>query len=123
MARILIAEDDSAMRQFLSIALKRAGHDVDAVADGEDALMAIGNRTYDLLLADIIMPGMDGIALAKRASSIVPHMKVMFITGFAAVAMGRKEAEQTNAKILSKPFHLRDLVDQVEKMLVTTATA
>jgi len=123
MARILIAEDDSSMRQFLSIALKRAGHEVDAVADGEDALTAINNRAYDLLLADIIMPGMDGIALAKRASSIVPGMKVMFITGFAAVAMGQKKMEESDAKVLSKPFHLRDLVDQVEKMLVSAATA
>ena len=71
MARILLAEDDDSMRDFLAKALNRAGHDVDAVADGEEGLDALGEApgAYELLLTDIVMPGVDGIELARRASS------------------------------------------------------
>jgi two-component system cell cycle response regulator CpdR len=63
------------------------------------------------------MPEMDGIELARRATEIDPDLKVMFITGFAAVALNPDSGAPKDAKILSKPFHLRDLVSQVEKML------
>ncbi len=70
---------------------------------------------FDLLLADIVMPGMDGIELSQRASKIRPGLKVMFITGFAGVVMDRAEREKR--PVLSKPFHLKELVDQVEQVL------
>jgi two-component system cell cycle response regulator CpdR len=121
MANILIAEDDSSMRQFLAMALRRAGHEVEMREDGLAALAALNEGgQYDLLLADIIMPGMDGIELAQKASAIAPAMKVMFITGFAAVispsATG-EDASGQSPKVLAKPFHLKDLVDQVEHLL------
>ncbi len=119
MARILLAEDDTAMRQFLGTALNRAGHDVIACNDGLEALAAVRESTeaFDLLLADIVMPGMDGIELAQKATDLKPGMKVMFITGFAAVAMGERNPQRTQARVLSKPFHLKDLVDQVNQLL------
>ncbi len=118
MAHILLAEDDVSMRSFLSVALEKAGHTVEAAVDGLSALQALETATtsYDLLLADIVMPGMDGIELAQKAVRQHPSLKVMFITGFAAVAMGEKNQPQ-NTKILSKPFHLNDLVQQVETLL------
>jgi two-component system cell cycle response regulator CpdR len=64
-----------------------------------------------------VMPEMDGIELARRATEIDPDLKVMFITGFAAVALNPDSKAPNDAKILSKPFHLRDLVNEVEKML------
>ena len=70
-----------------------------------------------LLLTDIVMPEMDGIELARKASKLDPDLKIMFITGFAAVALNPDNNAPKDAKILSKPFHLRDLVDQVERML------
>lgn len=119
MARILIAEDDSSMRQFLAMALRRAGHEVELCEDGLAALTAVQNAAapYDLLLADIVMPGMDGIELSRKAADLVPGLKVMFITGFAGVALANQDAVQPDAKIMSKPFHLKDLVDQVERLL------
>ena len=120
MAHILLAEDDTSMRQFLKIALKKAGHEVEACEDGLAALQALKDtgHDYDLLLADIVMPGMDGIELSQKATALRPKMKVMFITGFAAVALGQRKPDQAKANILSKPFHLKDLVDQVERLLV-----
>jgi two-component system cell cycle response regulator CpdR len=117
MARILLAEDDESMRRFLTVSLRRAGHDVDSVGDGVEALDALTGGDYELLLADIVMPGMDGIELARRSSSVAPDLKVMFITGFAAIAMSHGMAGRTDAHILSKPFHLRDLVSNVDRLL------
>ncbi|MCY1561643.1 Response regulator receiver protein CpdR [compost metagenome] len=61
---------------------------------------------------------MDGIELARRATEIDPDLKIMFITGFAAVALNPDSDAPRDAKVLSKPFHLRDLVNEIEKMLI-----
>ena len=116
MIRILLAEDDTSMREYLARALEKVGYIVTSVDRGTAALSLIETNSFDLLLTDIVMPEMDGIELAQRAASIAPDMRVMFITGFAAVAL-KSGAVSPQAKVLSKPFHLRDLVDEVEKML------
>mgnify|MGYP001173107759 FL=1 len=119
MAHILLAEDDSSMRRFISTTLTKAGHTVEACHDGLDALEKMGTeqqRLYDLLLTDIVMPGMDGVELSKRATDKHPDIKVMFITGFAAVAMKHKKPQQ-GTKMLSKPFHLKQLVSEVDYIL------
>jgi two-component system, cell cycle response regulator CpdR len=115
MIRILLAEDDDAMRVYLARALERVGYDVTSVDRGTAALPLLEAERYDLLLTDIVMPEMDGIELAQKAALIAPEMRVMFITGFAAVALkaGRAAPE---AKVLSKPFHLRDLVAEVDRL-------
>jgi len=115
MIRILLAEDDASMREYLARALERVGYSVVAVDRGTAALPLIERERFDLLLTDIVMPEMDGIELAQRAAVIAPGMRVMFITGFAAVAL-RGGATPPDAKVLSKPFHLRDLVNEVDRM-------
>lgn len=105
------------MRRFLAQALERAGHDVTACGDGAQAYECLRGIRFDLLLSDIVMPGLDGIELAKRAADLDPALKIMFITGFAAVALNPDNHAPKDAKILSKPFHLRDLVDEVERLL------
>mgnify|MGYP000627989744 CR=1 FL=1 len=114
--RILLAEDEEAMRTYLSRALEKAGYAVDSVDCGTAALPLLETGEYDLLLSDIVMPEMDGIELAQRCNEVSPHTKVMFITGFAAVTL-KASREQPHAKVLSKPFHLRDLVLEVERVL------
>jgi len=116
MIRILLAEDDGAMRMHLTRALERSGYAVVPVECGNDALDLVQNgEQFDLLLTDIVMPGLDGIELAQKVSVIAPETRVMFITGFSAVTL---RAGQTlpQAKVLSKPFHLRDLVLEVDRM-------
>ena len=114
--RILLAEDDSAMRSYLTRALEQAGYVVDAVDRGTEALPLLERHRYDLLLSDIVMPEMDGIELAQKCNDVSPTTKVMFITGFAAVTL-KASREQPRAKVLSKPFHLKDLVLEVERVL------
>jgi two-component system, cell cycle response regulator CpdR len=117
MARILLAEDDPSMRGFLARALTKAGHQVVAVPDGDAAVSSLAENDYDLLLADIVMPGVDGIDLAKRVNEDKPGVKVMLITGFAAVELKAKSVLDPSARVLSKPFHLRAIVDEVDKLL------
>ena len=117
MAHILLVEDDESLRKFLAQALIRAGHDVTDFGDGEEAHECLTGCRFDLLLTDIVMPGMDGIELAKRAAEMNPSMKIMFITGFAAVALHPSSNAPKQAKVLSKPFHLREIVAEVERMM------
>jgi two-component system cell cycle response regulator CpdR len=119
MARILLAEDDDSMRSFLTRALVKVGHEVCAVADGFEALPHIANAPFDLLVTDIVMPGMDGLELARRAAIEIPTLQVIFITGFAAVALNSQRVQQPSAKVLSKPFHLRTLVDEIDRVLAS----
>ena len=114
--RILLAEDDDAMRTYLERALEKAGYAVDSVDRGTAALPLLEERRYDLLLSDIVMPEMDGIELAQRCNEISADTKVMFITGFAAVTM-KANRDQPQARVLSKPFHLKDLVLEVARTL------
>jgi two-component system, cell cycle response regulator CpdR len=115
MYRILLAEDDTVMRDYLTRALERAGYLVSAVDRGTAALPLIESEPFDLLLTDIVMPEMDGIELAQRASEIAPDMRVMFITGFAAVTL-KAGKTMPQARVLSKPFHLRELVLEVDRL-------
>ena len=117
MARIILAEDDNDMRRFLAKALVNAGYDVVSYDNGRSAYERLREEPFTLLLTDIVMPEMDGIELARRATQLDPDLKVMFITGFAAVALNPDSQAPKDAKVLSKPFHLRDLVREVEKLL------
>jgi two-component system cell cycle response regulator CpdR len=114
MSRILLAEDDESLRGFLARALERAGYEVTACADGEEAVAVLD---WDLLLTDIVMPGIDGIEVARQAAARHPGLRIMFITGFAAVALAATDAAPAGAKVLSKPIHLREIVSEVERMI------
>lgn len=117
MPRILLAEDDDSLRSFLARALERAGYAVRACPDGETAIEALDDGPYDLLLTDIVMPGVDGIEVAREAAVREPDLRIMFITGFAAVALTAGERAPKGAKVLAKPVHLREIVSEVERMM------
>jgi two-component system cell cycle response regulator CpdR len=117
MPKIILAEDDGDMRRFLVRALQNAGYEVISFDNGLSAYQRLREEPFELLLTDIVMPEMDGIELARRASELDPDIKIMFITGFAAVALNADSNAPKNAKVLSKPVHLRELVNEVQKML------
>ncbi len=105
------------MRGFLERALAKAGYEVISFANGEEAHERLLQEPFTLLLTDIVMPRMDGIELARRASELDPELKIMFITGFAAVILNNEASAPKEARVLSKPFHLKDLVREVERLL------
>src|SRR5258708_7434695 len=117
MHKILLAEDDNDMRRFLVKALENAGFQVSSHDNGLSAYQRLREHPFEMLPTDIVMREMDGIELARRASELDPDIKIMFITGFAAVALNSDSKAPKNAKVLSKPVHLRELVDEVQKML------
>src|SRR5471032_3375348 len=121
MHKILLAEDDNDMRRFLVKALENACFQVSPHDNGLSAYQRLLEEPFEMLLTYIVMPEMDGIELARRAAELDPDIKIMFITGFAAVALNADSTAPKNAKVLSKPFHLRDLVNEVQKMLAVAA--
>lgn len=110
------------MREYLARALERTGYGVTACESGTVALEHLKKESFDLLLTDIVMPELDGIELAQRAATLHPNMRVMFITGFAAVTL-QNGSMPPEAKVLSKPFHLRDLVMEVDRMFQVGSAA
>lgn len=117
---ILLAEDDDSMRKFLAGGLERAGYRVVSFANGAEAYERMTEEPFSLLLTDIVMPEMDGIELARKASEIDPDLKIMFITGFSVVSLQNDgTAPPDDATVLSKPFHLRDLVTKIDDVLTS----
>src|SRR5258705_10874441 len=98
MTKILLAEDDGDMRRFLVRALQNAGYEVISFDNGLSAYQRLREEPFELLLTDIVMPEMDGIELARRASELDPDIKIMFITGFAAGLPKRDSSAPKNAK-------------------------
>ena len=97
--------------------LEEAGIRVLQAENGKEGLDKILTQRPDIVISDITMPEMDGIELARRATELDPDLKVMFITGFAAVALNPDSEAPKDASVLSKPFHLKDLVSEVERLL------
>jgi CheY-like chemotaxis protein len=120
MARILVAEDDAAVSAFVVRALTHRGHQVVAVPDGLAAVERLGEETFDLLLTDIVMPGLDGIALALKASRDHPTVRILLMTGYAAERQRAHNLEALVHRVISKPFTLTEICDAVEQELGST---
>lgn len=121
MARILLAEDDEAVRRFVRRALELDGHDIVETADGSTALevLAGSREPFDLLLSDITMPELDGIALAHAAHAARPHLPIVLMTGYAErreVAAGLASVVRV---VVAKPFSLVELRRQVGRVLAS----
>jgi two-component system cell cycle response regulator CpdR len=119
MARILVAEDEEALRGFIRRALVDAGHGVVVAADGAEALDELGREEggFDLLLADIKMPVMDGIALALSVARDHPGVTILLMTGYAEQ---RERAHGLDALIhgvIAKPFTIADIQFEVAAAL------
>lgn len=117
---ILLAEDDESVRAFVTRALTYRGHEVTAVSDGGAAIQALEAQTYDLMLTDIVMPGLDGLALAETATKINPRMTVLMMTGFAEArerADGMRGQQGPIADVITKPFSLQQICSAVDDAL------
>ena len=117
MAAILLAEDDTAVRAFVTRALEHAGHEVTAVEDGSLALQALSERGFDMLLSDIVMPELDGIALALKVSKDYPGLPVLLMTGYAAERQRAHNLDTLFHDVVTKPFTLPEIRDAVDRML------
>jgi len=117
MARILVAEDDAAVQTFVGRALAHRGHQVTTVDDGIQALERLGSDRYDLLITDIVMPGLDGIGLALRVARDYPALRVLLMTGYAAQRERAHNLEALIYEVIPKPFTLRQICDAAEQAM------
>ena len=125
MARILVADDEEAIRSLLARALKQDGHEVMTARDGADALelLARENGAFELLLTDIRMPVMDGIALALAAARDHPAVTILLMTGYADQRERAHGLEALIHDVLTKPFSLADMRSAVDGALAAAARA
>lgn len=117
MAKILVAEDDRAVSSFVARALQHRGHAVTTVPDGSAALGALAGGSFELLLTDIVMPNLDGIALALKASKDHPGMRILLMTGFASERQRAHNLEALIHRVIEKPFTLEQICTAVEEEL------
>ena len=114
---ILFVEDESPVRDVVMRMLSERGFRVFAAADGHDAVRILAANRIDLLFTDVVMPGMDGVQLARQAKTMHPSIKVLFATGYAQRAAEREAMRL--GRVLFKPLRESDLVREVLMLLGT----
>lgn len=118
MARILIAEHNQTTAEFLAKNLRKQGHNITAVDNCLDTWRQAGNTEYDVMLIDVVMPGIDSFVLAQKALQENPMLQIIFITGFAGVAMDTLATPRyAPAPITTRPFHLSEIGARVRFVL------
>ena len=113
--RVLVADDEESIRDLLARALTPAGYDVETVADPHAALDRLRHTGCDLLIADLRMPGSDGLSLVREARRLQPALRVIIITGFSSEASAIEAVNLGVAGYLVKPFRVPQLLSVVER--------
>ena len=113
--KVLLVEDDRALREALADTLLLAGHDYTAVGSAEEALTAVGKDAFNLVLSDVNMPGMDGHQLLSLLRARQPQLPVLLMTAHGAVERAVDAMRQGAADYLVKPFEPKALLDLVAR--------
>jgi len=116
-ARVLVAEDNPAVREFIVRSLASAGYQVTAVSDGQMALDALAKEKFTVLVTDIVMPNVDGIALALKAVRLFPDLRIIMISGYAQERMRAHNLDALVHRIIAKPFSLEEICAAVKESL------
>src|ERR671912_2345390 len=119
--RILVVDDEASIRDLLSKTLALAEYDVDTAADASTALGRVRASEYDLLIADLRMPGMDGLTLIRQVKRIRAELPVIIITGFSTEASAIEAVNLGVAGYLRKPFRVPEVLAAAAKALGTPA--
>ena len=114
---VLVADDEPSVREFVERALNYAGFSVTAVPDGNAALDALAKRKYDLLLTDIVMPDLDGIALSLKVAKDFPDTKIVMMSGYANQRQRAHNLDFLAHEVISKPFTLDEITKRVSAIL------
>ena len=106
------------VRAVAERALTRQGYDVTTAADGEEGLEHVRKGgAFDLVVSDVVMPTMDGPAMARGIRTLVPAMPVLFMSGYAEDGLAEDQARVPNSVFLPKPYSLNDLTNTVQGLL------
>ncbi len=115
--RILVVDDEDALRTVLSSELEGEGYQVASAGDGEEAIKILGGQVFDLILLDIKMPKVDGFEVLKFVKQNQPKTKVIMLTGFADLKNAIESKKLGAEDFVSKPYDLVDLLTTVERVL------
>lgn len=113
--RLLVADDDDELRGLLRRVLEREGYEVTTAADGTQARALLAGTTFDFLVSDIQMPGLDGFALMTQARALHPTLRVVLITAYPSLIQHNEAVAQGAVECLAKPFKIPDLLMLLEK--------
>ena len=115
--RILLVEDEESVRAVAERSLTRQGYEVTSAGDGEEGLEYVRlGRRFDLVVSDVVMPVMDGPAMAREIRAVAPDMPVLFMSGYAEEQL-RKEIGLANMHFLPKPFSVQQICDKVAEVM------
>ena len=107
--KILVADDEQSMREFLDIMLKKEGYKVSLASNGEEVVKLIDNDLFDLVLLDIRMPKLDGLSALKRIKAIAPETIVIMITAYASADTAIKAMKEGAYDYITKPFKIEEI--------------
>ncbi len=116
-AKILVVDDEKAIRESVSLVLAEEDHETTMAADGEEALKLLNTDSYDVLITDLKMPGMDGMELVKKCLQICPQTSVIIITAHASVESAIESLRMGAFDYILKPFDFDDLILKVNRLL------
>lgn len=116
MTKLLVIDDDINLLKFLSEGLSRFGFDVKTLDNGADAIVLAVEESFDLILIDMLMPGLNGIQVAKVLKKIVPGVPILGLTGYVGKGYVA-QASMLGVKILSKPVVFKELVSEINLAL------
>jgi two-component system, cell cycle sensor histidine kinase and response regulator CckA len=115
--KILLVEDEDMVRAVAERALARQGYSVETACDGEEALSYLAEgREYDLIVSDVVMPNMDGPAMARKVREALPNQRILFMSGYAEEQL-RKSINLDNVHFLPKPFSVQQISEAVRDVL------
>nr|WP_290758576.1 ATP-binding protein [Henriciella sp.] len=117
--RILLVEDEKGLRDIAVMHLISRGYEVESAGDGEEALEILEDApgTFDLIVSDVVMPGMDGPTLIREAKDYLGHARVIFVSGYADPDIAKKLDDDREISFLPKPFNVRQLAERVKQQL------
>ena len=115
--RVLVVDDEASIRDLLTKTLALAEYDVDAAPDGRAAVTRLRAQTYDLLITDLKMPGMDGLSLIREARRLSPTMPVVIITAYSTEASAIEAINLGVHGYLTKPFRITKILGTAAKAL------
>jgi CheY-like chemotaxis protein len=116
-AKILLVDDDEEVRTVTSEMIGELGYRVCAVATCEEALDRVGAERFDLLITDVLMPGMNGVELARRVRNLGAELPILFSSGYADVQVFGEEL--SDEAVLKKPFRIAEAARRIEAALKT----
>jgi two-component system response regulator PilR (NtrC family) len=107
--KILVADDEQSMREFLDIMLKKEGYKVSLASNGDDVLKLVEKDIFDLILLDIRMPKMDGLDVLKRVKAVSPETVVIMITAYASADTAIRAMKEGAYDYITKPFKVEEI--------------